>query len=161
MQVEPLINSLKVSNLVAQCPLCEEEFKLADALLFDGLAKFPESAEEKRLLLLQEYNKRRKKLKERKLSAGIKAEKKAIDYVMQIEEEKDIQEKIKDMDTRIPTIEQIKDLIVEVFEEKLNTFKETIAGDTKIVNNENDIIEFSKQGYSCTPLGNGKWLMKN
>ena len=46
-----------------------------------------------------------------------------------------------------------------------NTFeilqKETLAGDTKIVSNENEIIEYSKQGYSCTPLGNGKWLMKN
>ncbi|GAG34918.1 unnamed protein product, partial [marine sediment metagenome] len=49
----------------------------------------------------------------------------------------------------------------DVFEEQLNSLKETLAGDTKIVNSENEIIEYSKQGYSCTPLGNGKWLMKN
>jgi len=78
-----------------------------------------------------------------------------------LEEIKDIQAKIKDMDKRIPAIEQIKELIIEVFEDKLSSLKQAIENDTKIVSSENEIIAFSKQGYSCTPLGNGKWLTKN
>lgn len=79
MKTQQLITDLKASNLVAQCPMCAEEFDLSDALLFDGMAKFPEPAEEKRLLLLQELNERKKELRKKKLSADVKAEKKAID----------------------------------------------------------------------------------
>lgn len=79
MQLEQLINDLKVSNLIAQCSLCEEEFRLSDALLFDGMGKFSGPAEEKRLLLLGEYNERKKELERRKISVDIKAEKKAIE----------------------------------------------------------------------------------
>jgi integrase len=74
-----------------------------------------------------------------------------------LEEIKDIQEKIKDMDNRIPSINQIK----ETIKETINEYREIFESDTRIVNNEKDIIEYSKKGYSCTPLGNGKWLMKN
>ncbi len=72
-----------------------------------------------------------------------------------LKEVKGIQDKIKDMDKRIPTIKQIKEIIVETMKELRP------QSDTIIVNSEKDIIEYSKQGYSCTPLGNGKWLMKN
>jgi len=79
MDIQQLIKNLKASDLIAQCPLCNEEFNLYDALIFDGLGKFPESAEEKRLLLTQEFNERQKKLEKRKLSADVQAEKKAIE----------------------------------------------------------------------------------
>lgn len=72
-----------------------------------------------------------------------------------LEEVKGIQDKIKDMDKRIPTIKQIKNIIIET----MNEIK--TKSDTIIVKSEKEIIEYSKQGYSCTPLGNGKWLMKN
>jgi len=78
MNIGHLIKNLKVSNLIAQCPYCEEEFKLSDALVFDGMRRFPEPAEEKRLLLLQELNERKKELQKRKISADVKAEEKAI-----------------------------------------------------------------------------------
>jgi len=66
MNIGHLIKNLKVSNLIAQCPYCEEEFKLSDALVFDGMRRFPEPAEEKRLLLLQELNERKKELQKEK-----------------------------------------------------------------------------------------------
>lgn len=78
MKTQQLITNLKASNLVARCPMCDEEFDLSDALLFDGMAKFPEPAEEKRLLLLQEFNERKKNLEKRKISVDVKAEQKAI-----------------------------------------------------------------------------------
>jgi predicted Holliday junction resolvase-like endonuclease len=59
--------------------LCGEEFKLSDALLFDGMGKFPEPAEEKRLLLLHELEKREEELKKRQVSVDVTAEKKAIE----------------------------------------------------------------------------------
>lgn len=79
MDMEELIKGLRSSNLVAQCPKCDERFKLSEAILFDGMGKFPESAEEKRLLLIQEFDKRKKELEKRKISADTNAEKKAIE----------------------------------------------------------------------------------
>jgi len=79
MKILQLITNLKASNLVARCPMCDKEFNLSDALLFDGLAKFPEPAEEKRLLLLQELNERKKDLEKRRISVDVKAEQKAIE----------------------------------------------------------------------------------
>lgn len=78
MNIEQMVKSLRTSSLVAQCPMCEEEFNLSDALLFDGVKRFPEPAEEKRLLLLQELNERKKELKKRKIAVDVGAEKKAI-----------------------------------------------------------------------------------
>jgi len=79
MNMEQLITNLKASSLIARCPKCNEEFNLSDALLFDGMRKFPKSAEEKRLLLLQELNERKKALEKRKISVDVNAEKKAIE----------------------------------------------------------------------------------
>ena len=78
MNITQMIQNLKTPNLIAQCPICEEEFNLSDALLFDGMKGFPEPAEEKRLLLLQELNERKKELKKRKISVDVKAEERAI-----------------------------------------------------------------------------------
>jgi predicted Holliday junction resolvase-like endonuclease len=79
MRTEQLIKNLKSSSLIAECTLCGEEFKLSDALLFDGMGKFPKPAEEKRLLLLHELEEREEELKKRKVSADVMAEKKAIE----------------------------------------------------------------------------------
>ena len=40
MQIDQLIKNLKDSNLYAECS-CGEEFKLSDAILFDGTKPFP------------------------------------------------------------------------------------------------------------------------
>ena len=79
MEIEQLIKSFKTSLLVAECPICNEEFKLSEALLFDGMGKFPKPAEERKLLLLHELKKREEELKKRKVSADVIAEKKAIE----------------------------------------------------------------------------------
>jgi predicted Holliday junction resolvase-like endonuclease len=56
-----------------------DEFPISDAILFDGLGKFPEAADEKRVLLQQELMERRDEQKRRKTSADVLAEKKAIE----------------------------------------------------------------------------------
>ncbi len=43
MQIDQLIKSLKTSNLYAECS-CGEEFKLSEAILFDGTKPFPAEA---------------------------------------------------------------------------------------------------------------------
>ncbi len=43
MQTSTLIKSLKASGLYAECP-CGGEFKLSDAIFFDGTIPFPEEA---------------------------------------------------------------------------------------------------------------------
>ena len=79
MYLDNLITNLKTSDLIAECPCCRDEFPLSDAILFDGLGKFPEPAEEKRLLILKEFNERKEKLKKRKISADVISEQKAIE----------------------------------------------------------------------------------
>jgi len=73
-----LITQLRSSNLYAECP-CGEEFRLSKALLFDGLTEFPDIAEIRRKEMLLELNQRLEELKRRKISAGVGAEKKAIE----------------------------------------------------------------------------------
>jgi hypothetical protein len=43
MQIDQLIKSLKASDLYAECS-CGEEFRLADAILSDGIKSFPTEA---------------------------------------------------------------------------------------------------------------------
>lgn len=75
---DAVISELKSSNLVAECPHCSKEFELSKAILFDGLGKFPDIAEQKRKQLLEELEERIDDLKKRKISvAG--AEKKAVE----------------------------------------------------------------------------------
>ncbi len=64
------------------------------------------------------------------------------------------------MDKRIPSVEQIKELVKEVFWEELIRLKQVVEHDSRIVSTEQEIIELSKIGFLCTPLGNGKWLMR-
>ena len=78
-----------------------------------------------------------------------------------LKEIKGIRGKIQNMDKRIPSIEQIKKLIKEVLQEEMIRLKQVVEHDSRIVSTEQEILEFSKLGYSCTALGNGKWLMRN
>jgi predicted Holliday junction resolvase-like endonuclease len=68
-----LIRSLKSQELVAECPNCYSEFPLADALLFDGTAAFPEEARERRREYEDELKSRRAELRKRKELAGVRA----------------------------------------------------------------------------------------
>ena len=62
------------------------------------------------------------------------------------------------MDQQIPSVKKIKELIEEVFKEKIEELKP--KQDIVIVSTEEEIIKYSKLGYSCNPIGNNKWLMK-
>lgn len=77
MSYDKFIARLQSSELYAECK-CGEEFKLSDAILFDGRGVFPEDAESRRNELLEELKERMDKLKKRKISADIGAEKRAI-----------------------------------------------------------------------------------
>jgi predicted Holliday junction resolvase-like endonuclease len=79
MNTKELIKTLKSSPLIAQCPKCDEEFRLSDSLLFDGTMKFPDAAELVRMQLAEELSKQEKKLEKRKISVDVAAEKKAIE----------------------------------------------------------------------------------
>jgi predicted Holliday junction resolvase-like endonuclease len=68
-----LIKELQTSNLIAEC-LCGEEFKLADAVIFDGTKKFPKEALEYQHALLAELEERDAELKKRKKLATERAE---------------------------------------------------------------------------------------
>jgi predicted Holliday junction resolvase-like endonuclease len=74
-----LIEELRSSDLLAECTHCYKEFKLSDAILFDGRGPFPEIAEERRKELIDALNERMEELKKRKVSADTGAEKKAIE----------------------------------------------------------------------------------
>jgi len=79
MSILQTLKNLGQSSLVAECPRCNEEFALSDALLFDGMGKFPQTADEIRTQLLSVLSEQQKELARRKLSAGKDAEKKAIE----------------------------------------------------------------------------------
>ncbi|MCX8175473.1 MAG: hypothetical protein N3E51_04685 [Candidatus Micrarchaeota archaeon] len=75
---DKLINELKRSNLVAECP-CGESFLLKDAILFDGKGALPKEAAEIKEALLLQLKERENELKKRKISADKGAEKKAME----------------------------------------------------------------------------------
>lgn len=72
MKTEELIIQLKESNLYAECP-CGEEFKLSDAILFDGTKPFPKEALEIQKQLQEKIKEREEDLKKRKKNATQKA----------------------------------------------------------------------------------------
>lgn len=78
-EVSNLINGLKSSELVAQCPYCQDEFSLADSTLFDGLGEFPESANQLKTAYENDFQSRLDDFKKRKVSADEGSEKKAIE----------------------------------------------------------------------------------
>jgi predicted Holliday junction resolvase-like endonuclease len=65
LDIMQLIKKLKSSNLYAECP-CGEEFKLSDAILFDGTKPFPEEALEAQRKLIHELTNREKEIKKKK-----------------------------------------------------------------------------------------------
>jgi len=74
MKTSDLIRDLRRSKLVAECPDTGDEFKLSEALLFDGTKPFPEEAIEKQKELIQELKDREADLKKRRKLATEKAE---------------------------------------------------------------------------------------
>jgi len=76
--VSRMIQNLKRSKFIAECPHCGDEFLLSKSLLFDGRQKFPTKAEARRLELLEELKERATNLLERQKRAKTKSEKTAI-----------------------------------------------------------------------------------
>jgi predicted Holliday junction resolvase-like endonuclease len=70
---EQLIKELQTSNLIAECP-CGEEFKLSEAVIFDGTKKFPKAALEYQQALLAQLEERAIDLEKRKKFATQRAE---------------------------------------------------------------------------------------
>ena len=77
--VSTLILSLQKSKLFAGCPHCGDEFKLSEAMLFDGTKSFPDPAEKIRQEWEQSLNEKLAFLQKRQVSADEGAEKKAIE----------------------------------------------------------------------------------
>jgi len=73
MDTRQLIKQLKASNLYAECP-CGEEFKLSEAILFDGTKAFPEEALEIQKQLIDSLKDREAKLIKMKRLTTKKAE---------------------------------------------------------------------------------------
>lgn len=73
MNTEQLIDKLKEANIYAECP-CGEEFKLSEAVLFDGTKAFPEKALEIQRQLKEQQKGRLEDLKKRKKLATEKAQ---------------------------------------------------------------------------------------
>ena len=68
MKTEYLIKKLKESGLFAVCPDLQEQFRLSEAVLFDGTKSFPEEALEVQQTLQRELTEREEELgKKRKL----------------------------------------------------------------------------------------------
>jgi len=73
MNTEKIIQKLKDANIYAECP-CGEEFKLSEAILFDGTKPFPEKAFEIQKQLKEQLKDRLEELKKRKKLATEKAQ---------------------------------------------------------------------------------------
>jgi predicted Holliday junction resolvase-like endonuclease len=71
--MEELIGSLKSQALVAECPRCYSEFRLSDALLFDGTAAFPKEAKVRRKEYENDLKKKRADLRKKKELASERA----------------------------------------------------------------------------------------
>lgn len=65
MSIQNIIDSLKKSDLYAECP-CGAEHKLSDLLLFDGTKPFPPEVEEVQEQYEEELRKRNAKLEKNK-----------------------------------------------------------------------------------------------
>jgi len=145
MGTEQLIKSMKTSLLIAQCPKCDEEFKLSDSLLFDGTKRFPNAAEQIRIQLAEGLEKKRKELEKRKMSVDVTAEKKAIDVGFGKMIEKFLPA-YKDLELQFAECRPLYDPIdVLVFNGLLNrkvnsiTFLEIKSGNSKLNNHQKRI----------------------
>lgn len=77
MKTGQLIRRLRASNLYAECP-CGGEFKLSDAILFDGTKPFPEEALQTQKRFNDELKNREMELQKKKKLATEKAFRNAI-----------------------------------------------------------------------------------
>lgn len=66
MNTEHLIKQLKKSGLYAECPRCNGEFKLSQAVLFDGTKPFPKEALEFQKKHQEDLEEREDKLEKRR-----------------------------------------------------------------------------------------------
>jgi predicted Holliday junction resolvase-like endonuclease len=73
-----ILDLVRKSGLVASCSHCGSDFDLSKATIFDGLSKFPNSAELKREEMIRLLRERTLELQKRKISV-MDAEKKAIE----------------------------------------------------------------------------------
>lgn len=71
--MDDLIKSLRAQELIAECPCCHNDFRLSDALLFDGTKKFPDEAKVRRDDYELELKSRRADLRKRKKLASERA----------------------------------------------------------------------------------------
>ncbi len=65
MKLDALIISLRTSDLYSECG-CGQEFKLSDAILFDGTKPFPKEALDVQSQLLERLKEREKELEKRR-----------------------------------------------------------------------------------------------
>jgi len=72
MNTDRLIKDLRASNLYAECP-DGDEFKLSEAVLFDGTRPFPQEALEIQLLLKTQLAEQENELKKRRKRATVTA----------------------------------------------------------------------------------------
>lgn len=68
MGTKETILELKTSNLYAVCPSCDENFRLGEAVLFDGTKSFPPEALNVRTRLLNDFEQQKKDFEKRKKS---------------------------------------------------------------------------------------------
>jgi len=79
MDKSQIIQYLSKSPLYAECSKCGEEFKLSEAIIFDGLGELPDIADARRKQLFEDLEERMDDLKKRKLRADVGTEKKVIE----------------------------------------------------------------------------------
>jgi len=73
MQTEELIKQLKKSDLWAECS-CGEEFRISEAVLFDGTKPFPDEVLEIQSAMIEEIEEGKKELERKMKLASSKAE---------------------------------------------------------------------------------------
>jgi predicted Holliday junction resolvase-like endonuclease len=60
-----ILDQLKKSKLIAECPNCQREFQLAKAILFDGSKPLPAKAEDKKNKMLEGLDELKQEIKDR------------------------------------------------------------------------------------------------
>jgi len=63
--ISSFINKLQKSKLIAECPNCQREFQLSEAILFDGTKPFPSKAEKKKSEMVDGLDELNQEIKER------------------------------------------------------------------------------------------------
>ena len=60
-----ILDHLKKSKLIAECPNCQREFQLAKSILFDGSKPLPAKAEDKKNEMLEGLDELKQEIKDR------------------------------------------------------------------------------------------------